>query len=138
MICAMPTQTTAPTTPSERASCSPIHTMASTAMMTTPAHAIQGRRRTITIVMSALMPPRLQVAYAAVRPSGPTANQVAAGTSSAFASASTAAHTGSSERPARLSVNVAGVTGSRPRTFQKMHSQVVTRNSASAPTTMSG
>ena len=61
---------------------------------TVPVQATHGRRRTITMVISAPMPPMYQVANESVRASGPTATAIALGTIIAVARASAQAHTG--------------------------------------------
>ncbi|WP_223848974.1 hypothetical protein [Microbacterium hominis] len=75
---------------------------------------------------SAPTAPTLQVPMSVRRASVPTATQLAFGTSTAVASASTAAHAGSTERCPRSPVIGSRRDGLDPE-FQKTHTQVVAR-----------
>ena len=93
-----------------------------------PDHATHVRRRTITITMSAPMPPMYHVANGALRESGATESMIAFGTMTDVTTASAETHRG--RRAARRepsSVTAASSTSSGRGAFTNRHRSVVMR-----------
>src|SRR6185437_11706233 len=128
---ATPTQSTEPTRPIASAFRGPSHTPETTASAAVPAHAHHVRRRTITIVISAPMPPMYHVTYGAPAEPVPAKSVRPVGSAMASAKARAAAHVGSGTGPREPAVRgtswSSGAVRRPPAGSTSRHSHVIRR-----------
>ena len=129
MSWATATQTSEPTSPRLSAASGPSQAADDTARRPVPIQATTGRRRTMTTVMSAPIPPMTHVTNGCDRPASFTAAKAAFGTTAAATSARPTAHR---EGASRVSVSASSGAATRRRVGRRIQSQAIGRYRTSA------